>query len=131
MHLSYYVELWSSCVTIGIGLYILYTQLGTSFMAGLIVAAFIMIITPLLSRNIDSLQDAWSAQTDKRVRLIAGVIAQIKGIKLSAYENPLMKKVGEYREKEIDAMKAFWKDFAVVVCITNTAQNMLSLFALG
>ncbi len=28
-------------------------------------------------------------------------------------------------------MGQFWKDFAVVVCVTNMALNMLSLFTLG
>ncbi|KAJ3185200.1 hypothetical protein HDU85_001248 [Gaertneriomyces sp. JEL0708] len=124
-------QLWSSCITIGIGLYILYIQLGASFVAALVVSGLCMIVTPLLSRNIDTLQNAWSSSTDKRVRLIGGIIAQIKGIKLSAYETPLMRKVGEYRLTEIAAMRRFWKDFAVVVCVTNTAQNMLALFSLG
>lgn len=90
-----------------------------------------MIATPLLSRHIDDLQEAWSAVTDNRVRLISSVLHQITGVKLSAYEPELVAKVEGVRQTELTAMKRFWKDFAVVVCVTNTAQNMLSLFTLG
>ncbi|SJL11399.1 uncharacterized protein ARMOST_14802 [Armillaria ostoyae] len=124
-------QLWSSLIVIGIGLYILYTQLGVSFVSAVIVTAVIMILTPILSRRIDGLQDAWSTRTDSRMSLIAGIFHQIKAIKLSAYEPELIDKVWQYRSEELSSMRRFWKDFAVVVCVTNTALNMLSLFTLG
>ncbi|TBU48077.1 P-loop containing nucleoside triphosphate hydrolase protein [Dichomitus squalens] len=124
-------QLWSSLVVIAIGLYILWTQIGTSFVAAVIVTAICMIATPLLSRHIDDLQDAWSGVTDKRVRLISSILHQITGVKLSAYEPELVRKVEDVRRTELAAMKRFWTDFAVVVCVTNTAMNMLSLFTLG
>ncbi|KAI0667969.1 P-loop containing nucleoside triphosphate hydrolase protein [Trametes maxima] len=124
-------QLWSSLIVIAIGLYILWTQIGTSFVAAVIVTAVCMIATPLLSRHIDDLQEAWSAVTDNRVRLISSVLHQITGVKLSAYEPELVRKVEDVRGTELTAMKRFWKDFAVVVCLTNTAMNMLSLFTLG
>ncbi|KAK0192474.1 hypothetical protein F5146DRAFT_999661 [Armillaria mellea] len=86
-------QLWSSLIVIGIGLYILYTQLGVSFVAAVIVTAVIMILTPMLSRRIDDLQDAWSTRTDARISLIAGIFHQITAIKLSAYEPELIDKV--------------------------------------
>ena len=97
----------------------------------MIVTAVCMIATPLLSRHIDDLQEAWSGVTDGRVRLISSVLHQITGVKLSAYEPELTRKVEDVRRKELSAMKRFWEDLAVVVCITNTALNMLSLFTLG
>ncbi|KAI0752923.1 P-loop containing nucleoside triphosphate hydrolase protein [Daedaleopsis nitida] len=124
-------QLWSSLIVIAIGLYILWTQIATSFVAAVIVTAVCMIATPLLSRHIDDLQEAWSAVTDNRVRLISSILHQITGVKLSAYEPELIHKVERVRETELSAMRRFWKDFAVVVCITNTAMNMLSLFTLG
>ena len=100
-------------------------------MAAVIVTAVCMIATPLLSRHIDDLQEAWSGVTDSRVRLISSVLHQITGVKLSAYEPELVQKVENVRQKEITAMKRFWKDLSIVVCVTNTAMNMLSLFTLG
>ncbi len=75
-------ELWSSLIVIGIGLYILYTPLGVSFVVAVTVTAVIMILTPILSQRIDILQDAWPTRTDSRISLIAGIFHQIKAIKL-------------------------------------------------
>ncbi|KAH9846462.1 P-loop containing nucleoside triphosphate hydrolase protein [Lenzites betulinus] len=124
-------QLWSSSIVIAIGLYILWTQIRASFVAAVIVTAVCMIVTPILSRHIDDLQEAWSAVTDGRVRLISSILHQITGVKLSAYEPELVRKVESVRHTELTAMRRFWGDFAVVVCITNTAMNMLSLFTLG
>ncbi|KAH9915163.1 P-loop containing nucleoside triphosphate hydrolase protein [Epithele typhae] len=124
-------QLWTSLIVIAIGLYILWTQIGTSFVAAVVVTAVCMVATPLLSWHIDDLQEVWSAVTDSRVRLISSVLHQITGVKLSAYEPELVRKVDNVRDKELGAMKRFWKDLAVVVCVTNTAMNMLSLFTLG
>lgn len=130
-HLYPFSEIWSSLIVIAIGLYVLYTQLGASFVASVIVTAIVMILTPILSRRIDDLQSAWSSVTDKRVGLLSGIFHQIKGVKFGAYESDLVQKVEKVRSEELSGMKKFWGDFAVVVCVTNTALNMLSLFTLG
>ncbi|KAJ3769093.1 P-loop containing nucleoside triphosphate hydrolase protein [Lentinula raphanica] len=124
-------QMWSSLITIAIGLYLIYNQLGVAFVATIIVTIVIMVVTPYFSREIRSLQTKLSAAGDRRIRLISGILRQIKGIKLSAYEPELIEKVSEVRKAELQARKNFWEKFYLIVCTTSVTMNTLSLATLG
>ncbi|KAJ4482345.1 P-loop containing nucleoside triphosphate hydrolase protein [Lentinula aciculospora] len=124
-------QMWSSLITIAIGLYLIYNELGAAFIATIVVTIVIMVATPYLSQEIRPLQTKLSAAGDRRIRLISGILRQIKGIKLSAHEPELIKKVSEVRKAELQARKNFWRKFYLIVCITSVTMNALSLATLG
>ncbi|KAJ3893006.1 P-loop containing nucleoside triphosphate hydrolase protein [Lentinula edodes] len=124
-------QMWSSLITIAIGLYLIYNELGVAFVATIVMTIVIMVVTPYFSREIRPLQTKLSAAGDKRIRLISGILRQIKGIKLSAYEPELIRKVSEVRTAELQARKNFWKKFYLIVCTTSVTMNALSLATLG
>ncbi|KAJ3809549.1 P-loop containing nucleoside triphosphate hydrolase protein [Lentinula aff. lateritia] len=124
-------QMWSSLITIAIGLYLIYNELGAAFVATIVMTIVIMVVTPYFSREIRPLQTKLSAAGDKRIRLISGILRQIKGIKLSAYEPELIKKVSEVRTAELQARKNFWRKFYLIVCTTSVTMNALSLATLG
>lgn len=129
--LEKFSEIWSSFIILILGLYILYTQLGLAFIAAVVLTVLILLLIPILSRNIGLIEEKITALCDKRVRLIASILRQIKGIKLSAYEPELEAKVDAARKAELAARREFWGQFSIIVCLTNTTMNVLSLVTLG
>ncbi|KAJ6498330.1 P-loop containing nucleoside triphosphate hydrolase protein [Mycena vulgaris] len=124
-------RLWSSFVLVGLGLFILYDQLGIAFVAALIIVVLVAVLVPYLSKNTRLIQIRMSAFGDERIRIIAQILRQIKNIKLSGSEAELVEKVTSVRAAELQERKRFWKTFSVVVCLTSITQNLLSLFTLG
>ncbi|THU98303.1 P-loop containing nucleoside triphosphate hydrolase protein [Dendrothele bispora CBS 962.96] len=124
-------QMWSALITIALGLYLIYSELGNAFVATIIITIAIMLFTPYLSRDIRPLQTKLSGLADKRIRLISGILRQIRAIKLSAYETELIKKVSEVRKAELLARKKFWHKFYRVVCMTSVTMNALSLVTLS
>ena len=96
-------SLWSAAITIAIGIYLLYTQLGLVFLASVVAVSICFFLTPLASRGIGTKQGAWSALTDKRVNLTSSVTSDMKGVKFSAYEDILHAKICKTRAAELVA----------------------------
>ncbi|KAJ6567387.1 P-loop containing nucleoside triphosphate hydrolase protein [Mycena vulgaris] len=131
-HLDLCHQIWTGFIIIILGLYILYSQLGLGpFVAALPIIFLVLILTPILSRKIGPLEGDITALCDKRVRLIATILRQITGIKLSALEAEVEACVRAARTAELGARRRFWDRFAVVVSLTNTTLSLLSLFTLG
>ena len=119
--------LWSGVVQIAIGTYLLYLQIGWSFVSGLITVLVCIVITPLGSRGIEGKQTRWSSATDARVNLVASVLAHIQGIKLMAYESVLLTKLRAYRQKEIDLMRTFLNQTCAIGIWTNAVSHSMLL----
>ncbi|KAJ7499429.1 P-loop containing nucleoside triphosphate hydrolase protein [Mycena latifolia] len=131
-HLDLCHQIWTSFIIIILGLYILYSQLGLGpFVAALPIIFLVLILTPILSRKIGPLEGNITMLCDKRVRLITSILRQINGIKLAALESEVEDRVRTARTEELGARKRFWDRFAIVVSLTNTTLNLLSLFTLG
>ncbi|KAJ7727914.1 P-loop containing nucleoside triphosphate hydrolase protein [Mycena metata] len=131
-HLDMCHQIWSGFIIIILGLYILYSQLGLGpFIAALPITLLVLISTPLLSRKIGPLEEDITSLCDKRVRLVTSILRQVKGVKLAALESEVEDRVKAARTAELGARRRFWDRFAVVVSLTNTTLNLLSLFTLG
>ncbi|PWN49672.1 hypothetical protein IE53DRAFT_388080 [Violaceomyces palustris] len=123
-------RLWSAAITVSVGTFLLYQQLGLTFLAGLVTIVACLFTTPILSRGIGARQKAWSSLTDSRVNLLSSVINEIKGVKYSAYEGIMSRRLKVARRDEIEAMTTYYRQFVAVITFTNlTAQMMeISLF---
>ncbi|KAJ6612168.1 P-loop containing nucleoside triphosphate hydrolase protein [Mycena sp. CBHHK59/15] len=131
-HLDLCHQIWTSFIIIILALYILHTQLGLGpLVAALPITLLVVILTPVLSRKIGPLEEDITTLCDKRVRLITSVLRQIKGVKLAALEPEVEDRVRAARTAELGARRRFWDRFAIVVSLTNTTLNLLSLFTLG
>ncbi|KAJ7666509.1 P-loop containing nucleoside triphosphate hydrolase protein [Mycena rosella] len=131
-HLDLCHQIWTSFIIIILGLYILHSQLGLGpLVAALPIILLVIILTPLLSRKIGPLEGNITALCDKRVRLVTSILRQINGIKLAALETEMENRVRATRTEELGARKKFWDRFAIVVALTSTTLNFLSLFTLG
>ncbi|GAC94763.1 ABC multidrug transporter [Pseudozyma hubeiensis SY62] len=121
-------EIWSGCITIVVGMYLLYAQLGLVFLASIVSVVICFLLTPLTSRGMGTKQGNWSAATDERVDLTTSIISDIKGAKLSAYEDILHAKVCKARAKELSARSTLMKQITEVITFTNSADEMMGFF---
>ncbi|CDS82194.1 related to ABC transporter [Sporisorium scitamineum] len=120
-------ELWSGVITIGVGVYLLYTQLGLVFFASMASVLGCLLLTPLASCGIGTKQGAWSELTDKRVNLTSSVTSDIKGVKFSAYEDILHEKICKVRAEELVKRSSMFKQLTGVVVFTNCTGELLGL----
>ncbi|KIS69488.1 uncharacterized protein UMAG_15032 [Mycosarcoma maydis] len=121
-------DIWSGCITIAVGIYLLYAELGLAFLASIVSVVICFLLTPLTSRGMGTKQGIWSALADKRVDLTSSIISDIKGVKFSAYEDVLHAKVCEARARELSERSALMKQATGVITFTNSAGEMLGFF---
>ncbi|KAE9401197.1 hypothetical protein BT96DRAFT_918935 [Gymnopus androsaceus JB14] len=130
-HIDPLHQIWISCIVLVIGVVILYTQIRVSFVSTVIVIIVILILLPWLSRPISARSARSSVIVDYRIRLIFGIINQIRGIKLNGYEPELLTKIGDTRKRETAAKRHTWVQWGKIVALTSITSNMLSLATLG
>lgn len=95
-------EMWANIVNVGIALYLLYLQLGYSFVAPLIAILLITAISVHIGALLKPKQERWMAGTQARVDLVSAVVHQIKGIKMLGLSGAITALVEKSRTKEVD-----------------------------
>ncbi len=119
-------RLWSGIIEIAVGSYLLYLQVGLSFLAVPITVLLCVVLTPLSTRGMETKQRVWSAATDSRVNLASSVFTDAKNIKLAGYSDVVTSKLCDAREEEIGKMRKFLLREAFVAAWTNwVSQAML------
>lgn len=122
--------LYSSFIIVLIGMVILYYTIGAVFVSTIIVAVVFLFSVPWLARNVPAYQKAWSARTDQRVRLVNSVLRNVKAVKLSGYEQILVKKLLVLRQLEQSKQASYLKRVLVISGLTNWLKGLLSLATL-
>lgn len=117
----------SGIITIGIGSYLLYRELGTVFLAPLITIVLSLFATPPLSKGLGKLQKDWSKKTDARVSLVQSAIASMKALKFSALEKVISEKLVQAREEEWSSQKLVSYRIALILVQTGTVTEGLAL----
>ena len=99
-------SLWSLPIQISITLYLLYSQIGISFLVGV---GFVLILIPInkfISDFIGKVQTRMMLYKDKRVKLMTEFLQGIRIIKFYSWERYFLRRIGEIREKELQQLKA-------------------------
>jgi ABC-type multidrug transport system fused ATPase/permease subunit len=94
---------WSAPIQLLVCLVILLVQLGPSALTGF---AFFVLVTPVQTRVMQSLftiRKKSMAWTDKRAKLLQELLGGMKIIKFFAWEVPFLRRIGEFRQKEVRA----------------------------
>ncbi|KAH8918190.1 hypothetical protein BT69DRAFT_1354084 [Atractiella rhizophila] len=125
-------DFYSVLVMIAIGLIILYNQIKYAFIAPLVGTLVCFRLIPVFSKHVGKGQAAWSSCIDRRTKLMASAIRNIKSIKLGAYEDIIAKKIVALRSEEVKAYKYYgtqiWKTSAVtseslIVCDSKPSKD--------
>jgi ATP-binding cassette subfamily C (CFTR/MRP) protein 1 len=126
-NLPFIHEVWTAILMTGIGLWIIYIQIGLSFLAAVGGAIVFFLFLPLLVKDIGNARTGWAEATDRRVKFMASVLKHIKAIKMSAYEPFVTDKAVHLRQTEINALVAWIVEILKVSIATNWLGNFLSL----
>ncbi|XP_075174074.1 LOW QUALITY PROTEIN: multidrug resistance-associated protein 1-like [Anomaloglossus baeobatrachus] len=122
--------IWSAPITIIFAMYLLWQTLGLAVVAG--VGVFILNIPFITVFGIfmKKVQEEQMKQKDGRIKLISEILQGIKVLKLYAWENAFMKKVGSFRLMELKAVKknALLLSGAVALFVASPFWVSLSMF---
>lgn len=117
---------WSIPFQLFITLYLLYTQIGSAFIAGVIFGVILIPINRCIAVKIGSYSEKLMGAKDKRVSMSSEALAGVKQIKLLAWEQIFIDKIQGCRKEEIkflskrkylDALCVyFWATTPVLMC---------------
>ncbi|XP_075422196.1 multidrug resistance-associated protein 1-like isoform X3 [Ascaphus truei] len=96
---------WSAPLTITVAMYFLWQTLGVAVVAGVAVFILNLPFMTAFGMIIKKLQEEQMNQKDGRIKLISEILQGVKVLKLYAWENAFMKKVQDFRLKELKAVK--------------------------
>ena len=118
---------WSLPVQIVIVLYLLYEQIGLTFLTGLAFAIILIPINKVIASKIGQLSQDMMRHKDERVKLISEIIYGIRTIKMNAYENYFIDRMNLVRQKELKALRGrkyldafcvyFWATTPVLISV--------------
>lgn len=106
--------LWAGLLQVGIAAFLLYRELGWTFVSSLISIAVCLAFPPIASRGIGTKQSNWSRATDSRVNLTSTAVSNAKGVKFMAYEPFVQKKLIESRREELHHAWQYYKRLLIV-----------------
>lgn len=118
---------WSIPLQLFVSLYLLYTQVGSAFIAGLIFAIILIPINKKIASQIGKLSVDLMSRKDERVLTTSEVLSGARQIKLNAWEDIFINKIEKLRKEEVvflskrkylDALCVyFWATTPVLMCL--------------
>lgn len=118
-------DFWSSTIEVALACWLLYRQIGASFVAPLIVVACCILCIAFLARFMGPRQKQWMELIQKRVGLTSNTIRQMKHIKISGLAGPVEESIQKMREDELKAGSRF-RGLSVVFVLISFAPALLS-----
>ncbi|KAK0711601.1 ATPase-like protein [Lasiosphaeris hirsuta] len=94
-------EFWANIIQVGLACWLLSRQIGAAFVAPLVVVGCCVVCSALLGKLIGPRQKAWMGEIQHRVGVTAGVIGQMKHLKISGLTAPVEDMVQRLRVSEI------------------------------
>ncbi|EFX82733.1 ABC protein, subfamily ABCC [Daphnia pulex] len=126
---------WSLPLQVGVTLYLLYSQVGLAFLAGLTFAVMLIPINRWIAVKVGKYSGEMMAAKDKRVRLMNELLGGIRVVKFYAWEKHFRRRIKQLRADELKALKArkyldalcvyFWATTPVLVAILTFATFVL------
>ncbi|XP_043489860.1 ATP-binding cassette sub-family C member 10 [Polistes fuscatus] len=118
---------WSIPLELIVTLYLLYQQIGISFLAGVTFAIILIPINKIIANKIGVLSTKLMEYKDKRVRIMGEALRGITTIKLNVWEEHFSRNIIKLREKEIKYLSGrkyldalcvyFWATTPVLISI--------------
>ncbi|KAF7405702.1 hypothetical protein HZH68_005071 [Vespula germanica] len=126
---------WSIPMQLIVTLYLLYQQIGISFLAGVSFAAVLIPINKVIANKIGVLSTKLMEYKDKRVRIMGETLRGITTIKLNVWEEHFSRNILKLREREIKYLSGrkyldalcvyFWATTPVLISILTFATYIL------
>ncbi|KAJ6648254.1 ATP-binding cassette sub-family C member 10 [Pseudolycoriella hygida] len=126
---------WSIPFQLFITLYLLYTQIGSAFIAGVVFAVALIPINRFIAVKIGTYSQKLMGAKDDRVSITSEALTGVKQIKLLAWEEIFIKKIQSCRMEELkflskrkylDALCVyFWATTPVLMCLLTFGVSVL------
>ncbi|XP_067884304.1 ATP-binding cassette sub-family C member 10 isoform X2 [Heterodontus francisci] len=98
-------EVWSLPFQFSIALYLLYQQVGVTFLAGLVLGLLLVPLNKIIANIIMEDSKKMLGHKDSRVRLMSEILFGMRVIKFYTWEKHFSDKVATYREKELGHLR--------------------------
>ncbi|KAF4965252.1 hypothetical protein FSARC_6931 [Fusarium sarcochroum] len=123
-------SLWADPIEIGIAIYILYSQIGLAFIAP-IITSLIFICVPVALRGVSaSAQKDWLESIERRVAIIASVLSNMKGVKMTGLSDLAGDRLQASRVHELQVASKFRAMLAVSLVIGSMSQVVTPVITL-
>ncbi|CAF3670190.1 unnamed protein product [Rotaria socialis] len=127
---------WSLPVQIAIVLYLLYQQIGLTFLIGLVFTIILIPINKCIASKIAKLSQDMMLYKDERIKVVSEIIYGMRTIKMNTYENYFSDRINDIRQKELRALRGrkyldafcvyFWATTPVLISVlTFTTYTLL------
>ncbi|XP_023950865.1 ATP-binding cassette sub-family C member 10 [Bicyclus anynana] len=123
--------LWSIPLQLVITLYLLYIQVGISFLAGVAFSVILIPINKLIANKIGQLSTEMMKHKDTRVSLISDMLRGIRTVKVHVWEDYFIDKVSEARARELRYLRGRKYLDAVCVVLWATTPVLVAALTLG
>ncbi|GIC88015.1 uncharacterized protein Aud_004406 [Aspergillus udagawae] len=110
-------ELWANTIEVALASWLVERQIGTAFVAPLIVVFCCVVLAAFVNRYTGARQKAWMAKIQKRVGLTAKVISDMKYLKTSGLSSPVQELIQDMRIDELKAASRFRLVYVVVATL--------------
>ncbi|CAH2076394.1 unnamed protein product, partial [Iphiclides podalirius] len=123
--------LWSIPLQLVITLFLLYQQVGISFLAGVAFSIILIPINKLIANKIGLLSTELMKHKDSRVSLISDMLKGIRTIKTHVWEDYFIGRVSESRSKELYYLRGRKYLDAICVVLWATTPVLVAALTLG
>lgn len=118
---------WSIPFQLAVTFYLLYTQVGLAFLAGVCFAVILIPINKFIALKIGSLSTKMMEKKDERVEICSEVLQGIRTLKMHVWEEHFLSKILRVRESELYFLKGrkyldamcvfFWATTPVIIAV--------------
>ncbi|KAJ8730790.1 hypothetical protein PYW08_002203 [Mythimna loreyi] len=123
--------LWSIPLQLFITLFLLYHQVGISFLAGVAFSVILIPINKLIANKIGQLSTELMKHKDTRVSLISDLLKGIRTVKVHVWEDYFINRVSEARGQELRYLRGRKYLDAICVVLWATTPVLVAAFTLG
>ncbi|OXA36987.1 Multidrug resistance-associated protein 1 [Folsomia candida] len=109
--------LWIAPIQTIVATYFLYNLLGYPAFAAVSIIFMLILLTTLLMRQLKDIQTDQMKAQDSRVKIVSETIQNLKTIKLHAWNEAFLKKIGLARQLELDAI---WGSLTRLGCMVTS-----------
>lgn len=116
----FFHEFWANVIEVALASWLLERQLGVAFVAPIGVVLLCSVLTAFISRYASTRQKAWMDKIQKRVGMTAGVISNMKNLRISGITEPIEDLIQGLRIQELKTGNRFRMIMVISVTIAFT-----------
>lgn len=119
--LAFIHEMWASVVEVGLGVWLLYKEVGFAMFGPLIVTVVVMSGTLALTKRAGEAQKSWISGIQTRIGATSKILESMKGVKMLGLASKMAATIKDLRTHEIDLSIRLRKVLTLTVVFANSS----------